>query len=155
MARGPRRLKHEDSVTLVEHLDEFRSRLIVSIIAVVVAFIGAYVFNDDILRWLAQPLPEARDGQLVTFGAPEPFFTTVKVVFIAALAISLPVVLWQLWSFLAPAFQENAQRLVAAFVLIATGLFAGGIAFGYYIVLPRALGFLTTYNDQFFEIQIR
>src|SRR4029453_6292077 len=164
MARLPRRLKHEDSVTLVEHLDEFRSRLIVSIIAVVVAFIGAYVFNDDILRWLAQPLPEARDGQLVTFGAPEPFFTTVKVVFIAALAISLPVVLWQLWSFLAPAFEEHAQRLAAAFWLIAppaverpaqprlppfvplaTGLFAGGIAFGYYIVLPRALGFLTTY----------
>ena len=155
MARLPRRLKHEESVTLVEHLDEFRSRLIVSILVIIAAFIGAYVFNDDILRWLAQPLPEARDGKLVTFGVTEPFFTTVKVVFIAALAISLPVVLWQLWSFLAPAFEEHSQRLVAIFVLIATGLFAGGIAFGYYIVLPRALGFLTTYNDQFFEIQIR
>ena len=55
MARLPRRLKHEESVTLVEHLDEFRSRLIVSIIAVVVAFVGAYVFNEDILRWLSQP----------------------------------------------------------------------------------------------------
>jgi sec-independent protein translocase protein TatC len=155
MARLPRRLKHEDSVTLVEHLDEFRSRLIVSIIAVIVAFIGAYIFNDDILRWLAQPLPEARDGQLVTFGVTEPFFTTVKVVFIAAIAIALPVVLYQLWSFLAPAFQENAQRIVAVFVLIATALFAAGVAFGYYIVLPRALGFLTTYNDEFFNIQIR
>ena len=140
MARLPRRLKHEDSVTLVEHLDEFRSRLIVAIIAVVVAFVGAYIFNDDILRWLAQPLPEARDGQLVTFGVTEPFFTTVKVVFIAAIAIALPVVLWQLWSFLAPAFEENAQRIVAVFVLISTGLFAGGVAFGYYVVLPRALG---------------
>lgn len=155
MARLPRRLKHEESVTLVEHLDEFRSRLIVSIIAVVVAFVGAYIFNDDILRWLAQPLPEARDGQLVTFGVTEPFFTTVKVVFIAALAIALPVVLYQLWSFLAPAFAENSQRVVAVFVLIATGLFAGGVAFGYYVVLPRALGFLTTYNDEFFNIQIR
>ena len=92
MARLPRRLKHEDSVTLVEHLDEFRSRLIVSILAVIVAFAGAYIFNDDILRWLAQPLPEARDGKLVTFGVTEPFFTTVKVVFIAAIAISLPVI---------------------------------------------------------------
>src|SRR4029079_12848631 len=149
MARLPRRLKHEDSVTLVEHLDEFRSRLIVSILAVIVAFAGAYIFNDDILRWLAQPLPEARDGKLVTFGVTEPFFTTVKVVFIAAIAISLPVVLWQLWSFLAPAFPENSQRVVAVFVLIATVLFAAGVAFGYYIVLPRALGFLTTYNDEF------
>ena len=53
MARLPRRLKHEESVTLVEHLDEFRSRLIVSILVIIAAFIGAYVFNDDILRWLA------------------------------------------------------------------------------------------------------
>jgi sec-independent protein translocase protein TatC len=155
MARLPRRLNHEESVTLVEHLDEFRSRLIVSIIAVIVAFVGAYVFNEDILRWLAQPLPAARDGQLVTFGVTEPFFTTVKVVFIAAIALALPVVLWQLWSFLAPAFEQNAQRIVAVFVLISTGLFAGGVAFGYYVILPRALGFLTTYNEEFFNIQIR
>ncbi len=156
MARLPRRLKHEDSVTLVEHLDEFRSRLIVAIIAVVVAFVGAYVFNEDILRWLEQPLPEeVRKDGLITFSVTEPFFTTVKVVFIAAFALALPVVLWQLWSFLAPAFEENAQRIVAVFVLISTVLFAGGVAFGYYIVLPRALGFLTTYNDEFFNIQIR
>jgi sec-independent protein translocase protein TatC len=155
MARLPRRLRHEDSVTLVEHLDEFRSRLIVSILAVIAAFAGAYIFNDEILRWLAQPLPAARDGQLVTFGVTEPFFTTVKVVFIAAIAIALPVVLWQLWSFLAPAFQENAQRIVAVFVLLATALFALGVSFGYYIVLPRALNFLTTYNDEFFQIEIR
>ena len=155
MARLPRRLKHEDSVTLVEHLDEFRSRLIVSILAVIVAFAGAYIFNDEILRWLAQPLPAARDGELVTFGVTEPFFTTVNVVLIAAIANSQPIVLWQLWSFLAPAFQENAQRIVAVFVLLATALFATGVAFGYYIVLPRALGFLTTYNDEFFQIEIR
>jgi sec-independent protein translocase protein TatC len=155
VARLPRRLKHDESVTLVEHLDEFRSRLIVSIVVLVAAFAGAYVFNDDILRWLAQPLPAAREGQLVTFGVTEPFFTTVKVVFIAAIAISLPVLLWQVWSFLAPAFEEHAQRIVAVFVGLATALFAGGVAFGYYIVLPRALGFLTTYNDEFFQIQVR
>lgn len=155
MARLPRRLKHDESVTLVEHLDEFRSRLIVSILVVIAAFVGAYIFNDEILHWLAQPLPEAREGRLITFGVTEPFFTTVKVVFIAAIAFALPVILWQLWSFLAPAFQENAQRIVASFVLLASALFAGGVAFGYYIVLPRALGFLTTYNDEFFQIQIR
>jgi sec-independent protein translocase protein TatC len=155
MARLPRRLGHDESVTLVEHLDELRSRLIVSILVLIAAFVGAYVFNDDILRWLAQPLPAAREGKLVTFGVTEPFFTTVKVVFIAAVAIALPVLLWQIWSFLAPAFEENAQRIVAVFVVIATGLLAGGIAFGYYIVLPRALGFLTTYNDALFEIQVR
>jgi sec-independent protein translocase protein TatC len=155
MARLPRRLRHEDSVTLVEHLDELRSRILISLLAVGVAFAGCYVFNDDILRWLAQPLPEARDGELITFGVTEPFFTTVKVVAVAAFVIALPVVLWQLWSFLAPAFEEHQQRVVAICVLIASVLMGGGIAFGYYVVLPRALGFLTTYNSDLFEIQIR
>jgi sec-independent protein translocase protein TatC len=155
MARLPRRLNHEESVTLVEHLDELRSRILISLLAIGVAFAGCYVFNDDILRWLAQPLPEARDGELITFGVTEPFFTTVKVVAVAALVIAMPVVLWQLWSFLAPAFEERQQRVVAVCVLIASVLMAAGIAFGYYIVLPRALGFLTTYNSDLFEIQIR
>jgi sec-independent protein translocase protein TatC len=155
MARLPRRLAHEDSVTLVEHLDELRTRLILSVLALIVAFVGAYIFQEDILRWLAQPLPAARDGKLITFGVTEPFFTTVKVCLAAAFAIALPVILWQLWNFLAPAFQEHTQRVVAVFVAIATLLFAGGVAFGYYVILPRALGFLTTYNSDLFEIQIR
>jgi sec-independent protein translocase protein TatC len=155
MARLPRRLDHDESVTVVEHLDEFRSRLIVSTLALVVAFAGAYVFQHEILSWLAQPLPAAREHKLVTFGVTEPFFTTVKVVFIAAVALALPVLLWQLWSFLAPAFEEHAQRIVAVFVAIATLLFACGVAFGYYVILPRALGFLTEYNSDLFEIQVR
>lgn len=155
MARLPRRLRHEDSVTLVEHLDELRSRILISLLAIGAAFAGCYVFNEDILRWLAQPLPEARDGELITFGVTEPFFTTVKVVAVAAFVIALPVVLWQLWSFLAPAFEEHQQRVVAICVLIASVLMGVGIAFGYYVVLPRALGFLTTYNADLFEIQIR
>jgi sec-independent protein translocase protein TatC len=155
MARLPRRLEHGESVTLVEHLDELRSRLIVALLALAVGFAVAFVFQDEILRWLAEPLPAARRGELVTFGVTEPFFTTVKVSLVAGFAAALPVVLWQLWSFLAPAFEEHTQRVVAVCVLIATVLFAGGIAFGYYVVLPRALGFLTTYNSDLFQIQIR
>ena len=75
--------------------------------------------------------------------------------FYAGFALALPVVLWQTWSFLAPAFQEHSQRIVAVFVAIATALFAAGLAFAYFIVLPRALHFLTTYNEEFFEIEIR
>jgi sec-independent protein translocase protein TatC len=153
MARLPRRLGHDESVTVVEHLDEFRSRLLVCIAALIVAFSVTYVFQHQILSWLSEPLPG--DRKLVTFGVTEPFFTTVKVVFIAAIAIALPVILWQLWSFLAPAFEEHAQRIVAVFVAIATGLFACGVAFGYYVVLPRALSFLTTYNDDLFQIEVR
>src|SRR4029453_5856326 len=73
----------------------------------------------------------------------------------AAIAFALPVILWQLWSFLAPAFEEHSQRIVAVFVAIATGLFTCGVAFGYYVILPRALGFLVNYNEDLFEIQVR
>ncbi len=155
MARLPRRLGHGESVTLVEHLDELRSRLILVLLAVAAGFTVAFVFQDEILRWLAEPLPAARAGELVTFGVTEPFFTTVKVSLVAGFAAALPVVLWQLWSFLAPAFEEHAQRVVSVFVLFATALFAAGVTFGYYVVLPKALSFLTTYNDELFEIQLR
>jgi sec-independent protein translocase protein TatC len=153
MARLPRRLRHGESVTLVEHLDELRSRLILGLLAVAVGFGVAFGFQDDLLRWLAEPLPE--DKELVTFGVTEPFFTTVKVSLVAGVALALPIVLWQLWNFLAPAFQENTQRVVAVFVLFASCLFAAGVAFAYYVILPKALGFLTTYNEDLFDIQIR
>ncbi len=63
--------------------------------------------------------------------------------------------LWQLWSFLAPAIDEASQKVVAVFVAIATGLMAAGIAFGYFVVLPRALTFLTNYDDELYDIQVR
>jgi sec-independent protein translocase protein TatC len=153
MAKLPRRLAHGDRVTLVEHLDELRSRLIISLLAIGVGFAVAFAFQDTILGWLEAPLPD--DRQLITFGVTEPFFTSVKISFYAGFALALPVVLWQTWSFLAPAFQEHSQRIVAVFVGIATTLFAAGLAFAYWVVLPRALDFLTNYNDEFFQIEIR
>jgi sec-independent protein translocase protein TatC len=153
MAKLPRRLAHGDRVTLVEHLDELRTRLIISLIAIGVGFAVAFAFQDTILSWLEDPLPD--DRQLITFGVTEPFFTSVKISFYAGFALALPVVLWQTWSFLAPAFQEHSQRIVAVFVGIATALFAAGLAFAYWVVLPRALDFLTNYNDEFFQIEIR
>jgi sec-independent protein translocase protein TatC len=153
MVRLPRRLEHGDRVTLVEHLDELRTRLIISLAAIAVGFLVAFVFQDTILGWLEAPLDD--DRRLITFGVTEPFFTSIKVSFYAGFALALPVVLWQVWSFLAPAVQEHSQRIVAAFVGIATALFAAGIAFAYWIVLPRALDFLTNYNEEFFQIEIR
>jgi len=153
MARIPRRLEHGDRVTLVEHLDELRSRLIIALIAIAAGFAIAFIFQDQVLTWLREPLPD--DRQLTTFGVTEPFFTSVKVSFYAGFALALPVVLWQVWSFLAPAFEEHSQRIVAVFVALATALFVGGLAFAYYVVFPKALAFLTTYNEEFFDIEIR
>lgn len=152
--RRPRRLRHGEEATLVEHLDELRSRIIVSLLALILCAIVAFVFQHRILHWLSGPLPEDRK-KLITFGVAEPFLTTFKISLWVGLGAAFPVVLWQVWSFLAPAFEERTQRVVAAFVAFAAGLLAAGVAFGYYVVLPKALSFLTHYNDQTFNVQIR
>jgi len=149
----PRRLLHGEEATLVEHLDELRSRLIIALLVIVPAFLLAFVFHEQIMEWLTGPLPD--DRKLVTLGVTEPFTTSVKVSLIAGLALALPVVLWQIWAFLAPAVEPHFQRVVLVFVVLATGLFATGVVFMYYVVLPRALDFLTSYDDELYDIQIR
>lgn len=149
----PRRLSHGEEATLVEHLDELRTRLIVCLIVIVPAFIFTFAFHTQLMEWLTGPLPDNR--KLVTLGVTEPFTTSIKVSMIAALALALPVVLWQIWAFLAPAVSPHFERTVFWFVLLATALFVAGVAFMYVIVLPRALTFLTSYDDQLYDIQIR
>ncbi len=137
----------------MEHLTELRARLLIALGALVPAFAVSFAFHERIVRWLARPLPD--DRTLVTLGVTEPFTTSIKVALLAAVAITLPILLYQLWSFLAPAITEEAQRIVSVFVLLATGLFAGGVAFCYWIILPRALHFLTSFDEELYEIQIR
>jgi sec-independent protein translocase protein TatC len=151
--RLPRRLKPGEEATLVEHLDELRSRLIISLIAVAATFVVAFIFHERLIEWLREPLPEEKE--LITLGVTEPFTTSVKVSFYAALALSLPVLLWQTWSFLAPAIEEQTQRVLAVFVGVATGLFAAGLAFGYFVVMPKAVEFLTGYDEELYDIQVR
>ena len=149
----PRRLHHGEEATLVEHLDELRSRLIICLFAIVPAFILAFAFHEHIVAWLTGPLPDDKD--LVTFGVTEPFTTSVKVSMIAAIGLVLPVLLWQVWAFLAPAVAPNFERVALVFVAFATALFAAGVFFMYYVVLPRALDFLTNYDAELYDIQIR
>jgi sec-independent protein translocase protein TatC len=151
--RLPRRLRHGEEATLVEHLGELRARLLIAIGSVLLAFPVCFVFNDELIEWLERPLPEGRT--LTTLGVTEPFFTSIKVSLLAALALALPIVLYQLWSFLAPAVEQGVQRVVALFAVLATALFACGALFAYYVVLPRALDFLTSFNEDLFEIEIR
>jgi sec-independent protein translocase protein TatC len=149
----PRRLAHGEEATLVEHLDELRSRLIIALVAIVPIFILTFAFHERIMDWLIGPLPD--DKKLVTLGVTEPFTTSIKVSLISALAIALPIVLWQAWAFLAPAVEPHFERVVLVLVLMASALFVAGVLFMYYIVLPRALDFLTSYDDNIYDIQIR
>ena len=150
----PRRLGHREEATLVEHLDELRSRIIISLLALVVTTTITFVFHRHLVLWLERPLPPDR-RHLITFGVAEPFLTSFKISLMAGIALAFPVLLWQLWSFLAPAFEESSQRIVALLVAFASVLLAAGVAFGYWLVLPQALHFLTHYDDRLYHIQIR
>jgi sec-independent protein translocase protein TatC len=151
--RLPRRLRHGEEATLVEHLDELRSRLIFVLVAIVPAFALAFYFHEEVIEWLTGPLPD--DKRLVTLGVTEPFTTSVMVSLIVAVGLVLPVLLWQVWAFLAPALEPHFERVALVFSALATALFACGVVFMYYVVLPRALGFLTNYDDELYDIQIR
>lgn len=149
MARLPRRLGHGEEATLGEHLEELRQRLFVIIGSVVVATIVAFVFHARLLDWLNRPLPPGHRRLLAT-GVAEPFTVSIAVSVYAAVVISSPVILWQLWSFFAPAFDPRAERKVIGLVAAAVALGAGGLAFGYWVLLPRAIHFLTNYDDKHF-----
>ena len=112
MKRLPRRLSHGEEATLVEHLDELRARLIVCLVVLALALVVTYVFHDRLLHWLNRPLPQ-QVRPPVTFGVAEPFLTTFWVSIWAAFLLALPVILWQVWSFFAPAFDESVQRSIA------------------------------------------
>jgi sec-independent protein translocase protein TatC len=150
---APRRLGTDEEATVVEHLTELRHRLLIALFAIVPAFIVCFYFHTDLIEILKRPLPE--DKTLVTLGVVEPFTTAVKVSALAAIAIVLPILIWQVWGFLAPAVDQGTQRALRAFIVVATGLFALGVLFAYFIVLPAAIEFLVNFDDSLYNVQIR
>jgi sec-independent protein translocase protein TatC len=144
---------HEDRLSLVEHLDELRWRIVVSLAAFVVAFGLCFWQNGHILDLLDKPLPGSR--QPVTFGVTEPFMTTLTVSAYAAILLSLPVILYQLYAFVLPAFNANERRVALPLLLMVPVLFVAGVVFGYFVVLPPAIKFLLNFNNDEFNIQIR
>ncbi|HEU4905273.1 MAG TPA: twin-arginine translocase subunit TatC [Solirubrobacterales bacterium] len=152
----PRRIKpvsHDDRLSLVEHLDELRTRLVVCAAAFGVALALCFWQNHLLLEIASGPLPN--DKQLITFGVTEPFTTTLTVAAYGAIALALPVVLYQAYAYVLPAFSETERRVVLPIVLLAPVLFLAGIAFSYFIVMPAAIDFLLNFNDSEFNIQVR
>ncbi|HEX8121574.1 MAG TPA: twin-arginine translocase subunit TatC [Solirubrobacteraceae bacterium] len=233
--RGP--VAHDEHLSLVEHLDELRSRLIVCILALVVAFAFTFWQNEAVLDIVNKPLKQtqnlsgekksqdpleqsaryqvtggkaakataeaahrqrlvieeqlrqrslspalraalvtARDGWAaaerasrvqaaavptnrerlpVTLGVAEPFTTTMTVAFYAALLLALPFLLYQAYAFIIPAFEPGERRIAIPLLGMVPALFLAGVAFGYFVVLPRAVQFLQNFNDDDFDILIQ
>jgi sec-independent protein translocase protein TatC len=228
---------HEERLSLVDHLDELRTRLIWCIVAFIVAFSVCYSQNHRLLRIVNRPLqstqnldgkkrskdpleesarfairsgaaqkqavvafrsasrlyaalaadprlsarsrslaraaaaqnaaaadkqaaaaaavPTNRGRQPITLGVTEPFVTTFTVAGYAALLVSLPFILWQAYAFVLPAFSPAERRVALPLMLMVPFLFVCGVAFGYFVALPRAINFLQNFNDQSFDILIR
>ena len=150
----------DDRLPLLTHLDELRKRLFWSIVAVSVGVVVAAIFNGfvfDALLWPLQQvkgLPETA-YQITTFSPAEPFMVSLKVWVAAGLILASPILIWELWAYVAPAFTPTEKRYFYPVVIASTLLFLGGVALAYFLVLPRGLGFLLNFSSGYFNVQNR
>jgi sec-independent protein translocase protein TatC len=143
----------DERMTLVEHLDELRTRIIICAIFLVVA-IAVCFWQDDLLLDIAnRPLPD--DQELITLSPTEPFFVTVKLAVYGGLLITLPLLLYQAYAFVLPAFAPQERKLLWPFLMSVPFLFLAGAAFAYFVVMPAALSFLLGFNADEFNTQLR
>jgi sec-independent protein translocase protein TatC len=149
-----RAVSHEDRLTLVEHLDELRTRIVVCLAAFGVALALCFWQNHLLLEVASHPLP-AGHRKLLTFGVTEPFMTTLTVSIYGALVLSLPVLVYQLYAYVLPAFKPAERRLALPLLLLAPFLFAAGVVFAYFVVMPAAVQFLLGFNSGRFNVQVR
>ncbi len=222
MAAVMKSVGHEDRLSIIDHLDELRSRLVVCVFALVISFAFCFWQNAALINVLNQPLKEASQphasstGQLsgaaqagvrlgtelsaaaasaaalatspatptgqradfkalseslqsaskdlpkvvparqpITTGVGEPFTATLTVSAYFALLFALPVILWQLYAFVLPAFDARERRIVFPLMMMVPVLFCAGVAFGYYMVLPPAVNFLQNFNSGSFDILVQ
>ena len=143
----------EDRLTLVEHLDELRSRLIFSGIALILVAIVCFWQNHAILDIANGPLPNGVEP--ITLSPSEPFLTTLTVVLYTAILITLPILLYQAYAFILPALSPHEKKTILPMLLMVPVLFILGVVFAYFVVVPAAIKFLLNFNSSEFSIQIR
>ena len=152
-----RRIKpiaHEDRLSVVEHLDELRTRLIISAVAFVVAWAFTLWQSDLVLEIVNKPLPDSVDKP-ITLGPAEAFYTTLTNAAYFAILIALPVILYQIYAFVLPAFSPGERRVATPMLLLIPVLFITGVVFCYFVVLTPALQFLLNFNADEFNTQVR
>lgn len=141
-------------MTLMEHLEELRTRLFICLIAWVIATITAFIFIDNLIAWLQAPLPEGTP--LGAFKVLEPFLASMQIAAFTGFVLSAPIIGWQVWKFIAPGLYKEEKRWAIPFVLGTTVSFILGTLFARYIVLPFALpillGFLGSQVELFISI---
>ncbi|RXJ76172.1 twin-arginine translocase subunit TatC [Arcobacter sp. F155] len=134
---------------LKPHIADLRKRLMVSALSLGIAFFACFFFYEPILGWMMVPVEAVLppNSQMVAVEIQETFFTALKVAFFAGFIVSLPVIFWQMWLFLAPGLYEHEKKLVIPFVFFATLMFLIGSSFAYYVVVPFGFEFLINFGS--------
>jgi len=138
-----------EKMPIVEHLVELRRALLRSVIAILVFFLILFPFADDIYNFIAAPIVQAIPGSnLIAIGVISPFLTPLKMSLFLAIYIAMPYLLYQLWSFTAPALYRNEKKLILPLVISSTMLFYIGLLFSFYIVFPVIFTFLSSVGPE-------
>jgi sec-independent protein translocase protein TatC len=140
-------------MSFLEHLDELRKRLLMSIVSVGVGFVIALIFIDRVFAFIMLPLQATLpDGRKMIYTEPtEAFMLRLKVAALVGLVIAAPAVMWQIWLFIAPGLYRREKRLALPFVICSSLLFVGGAAFNHYVVFPVAFDFLGSFDTEYME----
>jgi len=139
-------------MSFLDHLEELRKRLIVSIIAIGVAFLACWHFAEPIYAWVQAPLTKflpPGDQKLAYTHLTEPFMVYMKVAFFAAIFVASPIIMWQVWRFISPGLYKRERRYAAPFIIFATAFFLLGGYFGYAVILPGACAFFVETGQKF------
>jgi sec-independent protein translocase protein TatC len=134
--------------TFISHLVELRDRIIRAGLAVIVVFVGLVYWAPDIFRLLARPLMQnlPKDGKMIVTDVTGSFFVPMKVTMLVAFVIALPIVLYQIWAFVAPGLYQHEKKLVGPLVGSSYTLFLCGMAFAYFVVFPTIFRVMAHYN---------
>ncbi len=151
---GLKPIRHDQELSLIDHLDELRSRLILSLVVLVVAFAVCFWQSDFVLDLAADPLPLANRDLLVLAPA-EAFMTTITVCLYGALVLAAPFISYQIFAYVLPAFSPRERRTILPIVLAIPLLFFAGVVFSYFIILPAAIDFLLNFNASQFNTELR
>ena len=143
---------------LKPHLVELRKRLGISVGSLIVMFFVMFYFHEPLLNWMVEPLNvalievgkksvHAADGMITTSQVGGAFFVAIKVAFFAAIVASIPIILSQIWAFVAPGLYANEKKMIIPFIVGGTTMFVVGVLFAYYVVTPFGFDFLITFGS--------
>jgi sec-independent protein translocase protein TatC len=133
-------------MTLIQHLVELRDKLLRSVVAILIIFIGIFPFANEVYAFIAAPIIGVlpADSNIIAIGVISPFLTPLKMALIFAVYVAMPYLLYQVWSFIAPALYKHEKQLVLPLVVSSTVLFYAGLLFSFYVVFPVIFGFLAS-----------